>query len=287
MSKNINIIKSLNQFSNAIHPDLTEEEVLWQITKDIIKRLGFVDCVIYKYDAEKRMLVQKAAFGSKNPDAEIIYNRLEIKMGEGIVGSVAQNRTPEIIQDTSKDSRYLVDDENRLSEICVPILINDELYGVIDSEHPKKYFFNELHLELLTLIASLCAQKIIKIRNSQKVKITEDNKNYKALQALMTSKKIYKRPGLSLEQVAKMLKISPGYLSKVVNDVTENSFAEYVNAFRVEEIKRNLRSPQYKHYTILSIGLEAGFNSKASFLRNFKNIVGVPPSEYQDFGEEE
>ncbi|HRF17600.1 MAG TPA: histidine kinase, partial [Chitinophagaceae bacterium] len=62
--------------------------------------------------------------------------------------------------DTTKDSRYIVDDENRLSEITVPIIHEEKVIGIIDSEHSKKHFFTKQHLQALQTIAALCSTKI-------------------------------------------------------------------------------------------------------------------------------
>ncbi len=280
MNKAIDFIKSLNYFQSLIEKDTTEEEILWHLTKNIIRKLDFVDCVIYKYNAEKNVLVQNAAFGTKNPCKKIIYNRIEIKIGDGIVGYVAKTLIPEVIYNTSRDLRYIVDDKKRLSEICVPIILNNKLYGVIDCEHPDKEFFTQLHLQLLILIASICAQKIKNLKQKTKTTISNDNKYFKLLEDLMRKEKRYKDETLTVESLADELNISSGYLSKIVGKITGKKIVDYINTFRVEEVKDNLTSDAFSHYTLLSIGLEAGFNSKASFYRNFKKIAGLSPSEF-------
>jgi LytS/YehU family sensor histidine kinase len=70
----------------------------------------------------------------------------------------------EIVPDTAKDPRYIVDDVRRLSEITVPIISDGKVLGVIDCEHSKKGFFTQKHLSILTTIASLCANKIVRAR---------------------------------------------------------------------------------------------------------------------------
>ena len=280
MCKKTDPLKAISYFSTSLHHKISVEEVLWAVTKDIIYKLGFCDCVIYQYDEERKALVQSAAFGTKNPSGTIIYNRIEIPLGSGIVGHVAQTKQPLIIKDTTKDERYIVDDEARRSEICVPILINDKLFGVIDSEHPDLAFFTESHLHILTIIATLCAQRIRDIRANSKQPLTKDNEHYKNLMVLFKKRKIYKNPNLSLDCVAEELGISAGYLSKLINDTTNKSFSQFTNEFRVKESQKKLISEDFAHYNILSIGLESGFNSKASFNRNFKEIVGMPPLKY-------
>lgn len=147
----LNEIKAISFFSTSLNTNQSVEELLWAITKNVVHQLGFVDCVIYEFDPVEEVLLQRAAYGQKKPSDMTIHNRISIPLGDGIVGSVAKNSKPEFIKDTSKDSRYIVDDENRLSEICVPIIVGSKLFGVIDSENPHKDFYTERHLHLLPL----------------------------------------------------------------------------------------------------------------------------------------
>lgn len=154
----------INEFATSLSPLHTEADILWEITRQCISVLGFVDCVIYLADESHHLLVQRAAFGPKNPRDREILSPIEIPFGRGIVGSVAVSGQPEIIADTRQDPRYLLDDAPRLSEISVPIVAGDRVLGVIDSEHPEAGFFNEDHLAVLVSIASLCANKLVRAR---------------------------------------------------------------------------------------------------------------------------
>jgi len=154
------INKTIEYFANSSYEHSSVEDILWDISRNCISRLGFEDCVIYLADAEKKILVQKAAYGPKNPKPFEIANPIEIPFGKGIVGHVAQTGKALIVNDTTKDSRYIVDDENRLSEITVPIIHEEKVIGIIDSEHSKKHFFTKQHLQALQTIASLCSTKI-------------------------------------------------------------------------------------------------------------------------------
>ncbi len=143
------------------------DDVLWDVAKNLISKLGFVDCIIYLWNADKTMLVQKAGYGTKGSIEDLKNKRFEVAPGSGIVGTVAQSGTALVIPDTSLDERYIVDDEERLSEICVPIKYNDEILGVIDSEHYQKNFFTSQHLQALNTIATLVASKIKSIEAEQ------------------------------------------------------------------------------------------------------------------------
>ncbi|MEL7065514.1 MAG: helix-turn-helix domain-containing protein, partial [Bacteroidota bacterium] len=61
---------------------------------------------------------------------------------------------------------------------------------------------------------------------------------------------------------------------------------EYVNTWRVKEVQQLLKEPQNQKYTLLSIALEAGFNSKSSFNRAVKKHLGISPSELKTFSED-
>jgi putative methionine-R-sulfoxide reductase with GAF domain len=151
-------------FSTSIYGKNTVEDILWDLARNCISKLGFVDCVIYLVDDAGDKLIQKAALGSKNPGRFEILNPIEVPIGEGITGYTALTGESQLIYDTSQEPRYIVDDERRLSEICVPIKLGDQILGVIDSEHPEKYYFTRQHLRLLTAIASICANKIQRVR---------------------------------------------------------------------------------------------------------------------------
>src|SRR5690606_38392098 len=83
---------------------------------------------------------------------------------KGITGTVALSGKAVLVEDTTKDPRYIADITGMYSEIAVPIIYNGKVLGVIDCEHSKKRFFTQKHLSILTTIASLCANKIVKAK---------------------------------------------------------------------------------------------------------------------------
>jgi putative methionine-R-sulfoxide reductase with GAF domain len=159
---------TINYFATSLFGKNTIHEILWDVAKNCISRLGLVDCVIYLLDEERGVLVQKAAYSQKNAEEFKIYVPIEIPLGMGIVGSVAQTGVPEIVQDASVDARYIVDDQARLSELAVPLIAKNKVIGVIDSEHPDKNFFTRYHQDALNTIASICASKISQAHADEK-----------------------------------------------------------------------------------------------------------------------
>ena len=151
-------------FANSILGQHTEDEIAWDLAKNCISKLGFEDCVIYFVDESNDLLVQKAAYGPKNPKEFEISDPIFIPIGKGITGSAAKYGRSELIHDTSLDKRYIVDDKRRFSEITVPVIVDGKVFGVIDCEHSEKNFFTRQHLKILEAIASIYAVKISKVR---------------------------------------------------------------------------------------------------------------------------
>lgn len=164
LKKSEEVQSAINYFAKSLFGQNTEEDIVWDIAENCIHYLGFEDCVIYLLDEKKKFLLQKAAYGAKGKAGRQILNEMKIPLGKGIVGSVAQKGKAEIVVDTSEDKRYILDDELRLSEIAVPIIGPEGVLGVIDSEHSSRGFYSQGHLEILEVIASLCANKLIKAR---------------------------------------------------------------------------------------------------------------------------
>ncbi|WP_378179983.1 helix-turn-helix domain-containing protein [Aquimarina sp. SS2-1] len=272
----------LSYFSTSLFDKNKLEDVLWDIVENCIAYLQLEDCIIYIVDDVKNVLVQKAAFGNKNLGERSILSPIEISMGEGIVGQVAESGEYECVYDVTYDERYVVDDISRKSELAVPIMIDDKVIGVLDSEHSQEGFFNEHHILLFQLIAKLTAKKLAQINIKNTTNITNDNLYFKELHFLMKEAKIYRDSSLGLESISKMLKISSNYLSQMINKLSGTNFSDYVNSFRVEDAKSKLKNPEFANYTVLAIGLEAGFNSKSTFYSAFKKHTGISPKEYRE-----
>jgi PAS domain S-box-containing protein len=165
------IIDLINNLTKSILGKTDIVEIAWEIVNNIAAYLDTDDCVIYLVDHEKETTEQIAVYGSKLNDDNTISNKLFIRKGIGIVGSVAKSGKSELINDTSKDDRYVTDDERRFSEITVPIMSNGIVIGIIDSEHKDKNHYTEAHIKTLESIASLAAIKLrtaISIREQKK-----------------------------------------------------------------------------------------------------------------------
>ncbi|WP_044240159.1 helix-turn-helix domain-containing protein [Flexithrix dorotheae] len=102
----------------------------------------------------------------------------------------------------------------------------------------------------------------------------------KSINNYLKEQKPYLNNQYNLQMMADDLDISKHNLSQVINSGQKKNFYKFINEFRVEEVKEKLMDPSYKHYSILGIALECGFNSKTTFNRIFKEETGYTPTEY-------
>ncbi|TVR84365.1 MAG: GAF domain-containing protein [Saprospirales bacterium] len=150
-----------------------EEEKLYSaLIKKMSTMLNFEDCVIYIWDPSIKKLVQKVKYSVG--DIEVDLNKIEkspvfLELGEGIVGSVAKKRRAEIVEDIKNDPRYIKDKKVRGSEMAVPILVEGNLIGVIDTEHRQVGFYNRYHLKVLETIASILGVKVVQVRAQKEI----------------------------------------------------------------------------------------------------------------------
>jgi len=169
----IETLSVLNRLAIDLFTFQDPDDIAWFVAKEVVANLGFEDCVVYLLDAEHNVLRQTAAIGAKNPQRREIANALIIPVGEGITGNAAAKKAPIIVDDLSLDERYIPDLEPALSEICVPLIANDVLFGVIDCEHPDKAYFGEEHLKNLTTVAAICSAKLDSLRTTQALENAE------------------------------------------------------------------------------------------------------------------
>lgn len=112
--------------------------------------------------------------------------------------------------------------------------------------------------------------------------ITADNLYFQKLELLCKDEHIYTDSTLNREKVAEKLGISAGYVSQIVNTITGDNFAHYINLYRVEAVKEMIANSEYENYNLLTMGLESGFTSKTTFYKTFKKVTGQTPNEYKN-----
>ena len=144
----------------------------------------------------------------------------------------------------------------------------------------KEAIFNFLNNDMTILPINL---KIGEKNTAEEYResITTDNLYFQKLEVLCKELQIYTDSTLNREKVAAKLGISAGYVSQIINTITEDNFANYINQYRVEAVKEMISNSDYKNYNLLAMGLESGFTSKTTFYKAFKKHTGQTPNEYK------
>jgi len=102
----------------------------------------------------------------------------------------------------------------------------------------------------------------------------------KKLLDYLEMEKPYLNKNLTIGELSETIEVPTYQLSQLINDQLGKSFFEFINSYRVEEVKQRFFDPSYSNLTLLGIAMECGFNSKASFNRIFKQLTNQTPTEY-------
>ena len=105
--------------------------------------------------------------------------------------------------------------------------------------------------------------------------------HYKRLLSLMDTDQLYLDPNINMTTLAEKTELSVGYLSLIINQKENKNFFEFINTYRIAEVKQLMRDPKFSHFTLLGMAQEAGFRSKSTFNAVFKKIEGLTPSQYK------
>jgi AraC-like DNA-binding protein len=110
------------------------------------------------------------------------------------------------------------------------------------------------------------------------------NEKFNSIKASLTKAleqdKVFLNPTLNAKDLAKKLSVSQANLSVVVNQAFNKNFRDLINHYRLEEFKTKFAKSGDSQLSILSLALDCGFNSEASFYRIFKKQTGMSPKEF-------
>lgn len=101
------------------------------------------------------------------------------------------------------------------------------------------------------------------------------------LETAIEEEKVYTENELSLAELSKKINIQAYQLSELISRLYNESFFDFINRHRIEEIKARIEDPESDSYSLLGIAMDCGFNSKSSFNTAFKKFTGLTPSEYR------
>jgi len=85
---------------------------------------------------------------------------------------------------------------------------------------------------------------------------------------------------ITLEKIAQDLWYTPNYLGTIFKQETKMNFSKYLMEYRIRQAAKLLQDHKLK---ILEVSILTGYNNIPTFIKNFKSVYGVTPSEYRKY----
>lgn len=114
------------------------------------------------------------------------------------------------------------------------------------------------------------------------LKETDAEQYVSKIKHFMSAEKPYLDANLTLSHLATKLQIPSHLLSRVINEKFGLNFFDFINQYRVAEVKAKMGSPEFDNLSLLGIAFDCGFNTKSAFNRVFKKMTGLTPTEYKN-----
>lgn len=154
---------ALFEIGKLIGSDLDPGILLSRIAELICQLIDAKACSVMLLDADRKRLLAKAAYGLRTER----MHTLSFAVGEGVAGWVVERGQPALIDDVTKDSRFVTLPANQTpiaSMICVPLIARGERVGVVTATSEKAGAFDTTHLELVRFISTTIALDIENVR---------------------------------------------------------------------------------------------------------------------------
>ena len=158
-SKALNFVREI---IHAMNRSDNPEQLLDQILQVCIESTGADSGSIMLLDSKKECLHVHAARG-----LVLDAHNLKLKLGEGVTGWVAQEGKARIVSDTRKEIDYVTLKSGLLSELAVPMLVEEQVLGVLSVDAKAQGLFTKEHKEFLSIMANLAAQIFVTLRDKQ------------------------------------------------------------------------------------------------------------------------
>src|SRR5581483_3395829 len=142
-------IAILYDASQAVLSTFDLDEVLQRILVIAQEYFHLQNVAILLLDKEKQELYPRCSVGW-DPGHE----NIRLSIDSGLSGAAARFKRPIYAPDVSKDSRYICSAERSRSELAVPLMVRDEVVGVLDCQSENLDHFDAETTDLLTLFST-------------------------------------------------------------------------------------------------------------------------------------
>jgi len=168
------LLSTLIEINHEITSILNLDELLSKIAELTNRIVPYEIFAIFLVDDDKLELYLRFAIGHP-PD---VVKNMRIKLGEGVTGTAAIEKTTVVVDDVRNYPRYIEAVKHARSELAVPLISRNRVVGVLDIESPELGYFREPQVKLLNLLASQIA---IAIENARVYESERRNRELLAL----------------------------------------------------------------------------------------------------------
>jgi signal transduction histidine kinase/CheY-like chemotaxis protein/HPt (histidine-containing phosphotransfer) domain-containing protein len=172
---------------------------------------------IMLYDRETETLSIRAAKSQENRTFDFFdddsLSDFHLRRGEGIAGSVVLRKKTIYVPDISKDNRYIPTSKygSTGSLLCLPLVINNQIKGVVNLRHPNRNAFETEDQRLITILidqAAVALNSVNLFDNLQHLNRTLEEKINQATHHLQESNDQLRQEILEHEETELALKIA-------------------------------------------------------------------------------
>ena len=164
-------LTALQAVSLACSEEPDEDALIRRVTGIICETLQTSNFGIATFDEQTGLLTDHAS-----ARRGALALNLPLRLGQGVLGTVALTRRPMRVGDVRREPAYLEGDPATRSELAVPILVHDQLIGVINSESTRLDAFSEADERLLTILAGQLAPAVARLRALTAIRDREEKR---------------------------------------------------------------------------------------------------------------
>ena len=165
VSRQAETLTVLGEISREITSILDLDDLLERIGQLLKRVIDFQMFTILLWNERSERLEHR--FSTRYGDR--IERERVVALGEGLIGTAAEQRTPILASDIRKDARYVAENPETRSELSVPLIYKGRVIGVIDLEHTRLNYYNEDHQRTLSTLAAQVAVSIANARLYQRI----------------------------------------------------------------------------------------------------------------------
>ncbi len=213
-------IKALTEISQAISSDQYLDDILKLIVTVTAKVMGSKICSLWVLDEKDKVLKIRAT----QAISEEYLKERSLKLGEGVVGHVAEQKEPLAILDVLKEPLYkekeLARKEGLISMLSIPLIVKDKVIGVINVYTSYPHEFTGTEKDILTVVANQAAICIESTELMVKTMVIQEELEVRKL-VERAKGVLMKRQGLSEEEAFKRMRKASMDSRKTMREIAE------------------------------------------------------------------